>query len=247
MQAPGAADPEKPAYPVGAIVIRYALDHPSLPSIDDLLKHQITLGRTEDGYVAPGGGVRTETLSIEDVSLQPPQKWTSRALYAVSKGILDEMNKQGVIGVTVTPIDTEFAPPGPGDPQWGKDLRKPGQTAVTLLVKVGLVTEMRTIAFGERVAYDNRINAPENRRILENAPVQVYHPDDPERLDVLQDELDDYVYRLNRHPGRRVDLAVAAAQEPGGIALDLLINEEQAVAGVLPGLQHRHGEHVKLA
>ena len=209
-------------------MIRYALDHPSLPAIDDLLKREITLGKTEEGYVAPGGGVRTETLSIEDISLQPPQKWTSRALYAVSKGILDEMNKQGVIGVTVTPIDTEFAPPGPGDPQWGKDLRKPGQTAVTLLVKVGLVTEMRTIAFGDRIPYDDRINAPQHRRILENAPVQVYHPDDPERMDVLRkDELDDYVYRLNRHPGRRVDLAVAAAQEPGGIALDLLVNENK--------------------
>ncbi len=47
-------------------------------------------------------------------------------------------------------------------------------------------------------------------------------------MDVLRkDELDNYVFRQNRHPGRRVDLAVAAAQEPGGIALDLLINENR--------------------
>jgi hemolysin activation/secretion protein len=222
------ADPEKPAYLVGAIVIRYALDHPSLPAIDDLLKREVTLGKTDDGYVAAGGGVREETISIEDVSLQGPQRWSSRALYAVSKAILDEMNKGGVIGVTVTPIDTEFAPPGAGDPQWGKDLRKPGQSAVTLLVKVGLVREMRTIAFGERIPFERRINAEEHQRILDGAPVHVFQPDDPEREDVLRkDELDDYVFRLNRHPGRRVDLAVAAAQEPGGIALDLLINENK--------------------
>ncbi len=225
---PGAADTEVPSFLVGAIVIRYVLDHPSLPSVDDLLKHELVLGKTEAGYVAAGGGVKEEALTIEDVSLQPPQRWTSRALYSVSKAILDEMNREGVIGVTVTPIDTEFAPPGPGDPQWGKDLRKPGQSAVTLLVRVGLVTEMRTIGFGDRIPYDSRINAPQHARILENAPVQVFHPDDAERMDVLRkDELDNYVFRLNRHPGRRVDLAVAAAQEPGGIALDLLINENR--------------------
>lgn len=228
VQVPGEADPEAPTYLVGAVVIRYALDHASLPSVEDLLQHEVTLGKTDAGYVAPGGGVPTESFTIEDISLQPPQRWSSRALYAVSKAILEEMNKQGVIGVTVTPIDTEFAPPTEGDPQWGKDLRKPGQSAITLLVRVGLVTEMRTIGFGERIPYDDRINAPQHARILENAPVQVFHPDDAERMDVLRkDELDDYVFRLNRHPGRRVDLAVAAAQEPGGIALDLLINENR--------------------
>jgi hemolysin activation/secretion protein len=226
--APGAADTETPSFMVGAFVIRYALDHPSLPSMDDLLKHEITLGKTDAGFVAPSDGIPQQTFTIEDVSLQPPQRWTSRALYEVSKAILDEMNREGVIGVTVTPIDTEFAAPGPGDPPWGKDLRKPGHSAVTILVKVGLITEMRSIAFGERIPYDDRINAPQHARILDNSPVQVFHPDDAERLDVMRkDELDDYVFRLNRHPGRRVDLAVAAAQEPGGIALDFLINENR--------------------
>lgn len=222
------ADPEAPAYLVGAFVIRYALDHPSLPAIDDLLKKEVTLGKTDAGYVAPGGGVAEETITIEDVSLQPPTRWSSRALYQVSKAILEEMNAGGVIGVTVTPIEAEFGQPSEGDPRWGKDMRKPGQSAVTLLVKVGLVTEMRTIAFGDRIPFDNRINAPEHKRILENSPVQVFRPDDAERYDVLRkDELDEYVFRLNRHPGRRVDLAVAAAQDPGGIALDLLINENK--------------------
>lgn len=222
------ADPERPRYLVGAVVLKYGLDHPSLPSIDDLLKREVTLGRTEDGYVAPGGGVAEETLTIEDVALQPPSRWTSRALYTVSKAVVDELNRMGVIGVSVTPVESEFAPPGEGDPDWGKDLRRPGQSAVTLLVKVGLVTEMRTLAFGERVPTERRVNSEEHARILAGAPVQVYKPDDPDRLDVLRkDELDDYVFRLNRHPGRRVDVAVAAGAQEGGIALDLLINENR--------------------
>lgn len=221
-------DPEAPAYMVGAFVIRYALDHPSLPAIDDLLRAEVKLGRTDNGYVAPSEGIPTETLTIEDVSLMPPQRWSSRAVFAVSKAILSEMNKLGVIGVTVSPVEAEFGPPGEGDPDWGKDLRKPGNSAITLVIKTGLVSEMRTIGFGERIPFERRINAEEHARILKNAPVQVYAADDPDRLDVLRkDELDDYVFRLNRHPGRRVDLAVAAAQQEGGIALDLLINENK--------------------
>lgn len=222
------ADPEEPAYLVGAIVVKYALDHPSLPAVDDLIKREVTLGRTDKGYVAPGGGVEEEVLTIEDVSLQAPTRWTSRALYEVSKAILDELNQGGVIGVTVTPIETEFAPPGEGDPAWGKDLRKPGQSAVTFLVKVALVSEMRTLAFGDRVPFERRVNADEHVKILDYSPVQVFTPDAEERLDVLRkDELDEYVFRLNRHPGRRVDLAVAAAEEPGKLALDYLVNENK--------------------
>jgi hemolysin activation/secretion protein len=222
------ADNERPSYLVGVFVIKYLLDHPSLPAIDDLLKTEVTLGRTDEGYVAPGGGVPEETFTIEDVSLKPPVRWTSRALYTVEKAILDAMNKAGVVGVTVSPIDTEFAAPTQGDPQWGKDLRKPGHTQVTLLVKVGLVKEIRTIAFGERIPFERRINAKEHERIRENAPILVFNPDDPERQDVLRkDELDDYVARLNRFPGRRVTTSIAPAAEPGGIALDFLINENK--------------------
>jgi hemolysin activation/secretion protein len=227
------ADSERPSYLVGAFVLKYALDHPSLPSIDDLQKVEVTLGRTEEGYVAPGGGVPEETVTIEDVALQPPTRWTSRAIYEVSKAIVAEMNRLGVIAIRVAPDQAEFAPPGEGDPEWGKDLRKPGQSAVTLIIRAGLVTEMRTIAFGERIPTERRINAEEHRRILEGVPVQPYHPDDPERRDVLRkDELDEYVYRLNRHPGRRVDLAIAPGAATGqagdeAISLDLLINENR--------------------
>lgn len=222
------SDPEAPAYLVGAIVIKYGLDHPSLPSIDDLVKREVTLGRTDAGYVSPGGNVEKETISIEEVSLRAPQRWSSRAIFEVSKALLDEMNQRGIIGVVVTPIETEFAPPGENDPAWGKDVRKPGQTAITLLIKVALVGELRTLAFGDRIPFERRVNAEEHAKILDFSPVQIFHPDDEERLDIIEkDVLDDYVFRLNRHPGRRVDLAIAAAAEPDKLALDFLVNENK--------------------
>lgn len=232
-QAPAATpanqpDTETPSFTVGGFVIRYAADNPLLPSVDDLLKRPVKLGRTDAGYIAPVGAADVVTITIEDVSLEAPRKWTSRALFEVSKAILDEMNQLGVVGVTVSPSEREFAAPGQGDQPWGKDIRKPGQTGVTLTVRTGVVTEIRTLAFGERIPDDRRIDAPEHEWIKDNAPVQVYSPDDPERQDLLRkDELDNYIFRLNRHPGRRVDTAIAAGSTPGGIALDFLVNESK--------------------
>jgi hemolysin activation/secretion protein len=221
-------DPEAPTYLVGAVIIRYAVDHPSLPAIDDLMKQEVILGRTDAGYVSPGGGVEEVVTTIEDIALAPPQRWSSRALFEISKSILAKMNEEGVVGVTISPIEGEFAPGDPGDPEWGKDLRRPGQSSITLLVRTGFVTEMRTIASGNRIPEDRRINAEEHQRIIDNAPVQVYSPDDADRADVLRkDELDDYVFRLNRHPGRRVDVSIAAGQENGGLALDFLVSENK--------------------
>lgn len=61
-------------------------------------------------------------------------------------------------------------------------------------------------------------------------------PIDPENSDadqqrdlVNKQQLDDYVYRLNRHPGRRVDVAISSLDQyrPNDILLDYLVNESK--------------------
>lgn len=222
------ADPEQPTYLVSAFVLRYANDHPQLPAIDDLLMRQVKLGWRDGGYVEYTPGEEEATITIGDIALKPPVRFTSRALLAVARAVVDELNRYGIIGVTVSPSDAEFAAPEEGDPEWGKDVRKTGRNAVSLLIRTGIVTELRTIALGERFPGPDRINNPAHAHILNNAPVQVYLQDDPVRQDLLRrDLIERYVFRLNRHPGRRVDIAVSAAQQPGGIALDLLVNENK--------------------
>jgi hemolysin activation/secretion protein len=47
-------------------------------------------------------------------------------------------------------------------------------------------------------------------------------------MDLLKkDALDDYVLRLNRQPGRRVDVAVSGTGEPGEVTLDYLVSESR--------------------
>lgn len=221
-------DSEKPSFLVGVFLLEYDRPHPGFPSIDDLLQAQVTLGLTDDGYVAPSDAVETVTIALVDIPLQPAMRYSSRALAAVQRAVVEEMNAFGIIGVTVSPSETEFEPGGDEDPEWGKDLRRAGQTTLTLFVRAGVVSEVRTLASGDRVPFEQRINHPAHRRIRENAPVAPYSPDDQDRRDLLRkDLLDQYVFRLNRHPGRRVDLAVAAGAEPGSIALDFLVTENK--------------------
>lgn len=223
-----AADQERPSYLVSAIVVKYANEHPQLPAVDDLLQREVRLGWRDGGYVEYSEGEEEANVLLADIAIKPPVRFSSRALLAVSRALVDELNERGIIGVSVAPSDAEFAVPEEGDPAWGKDVRKAGRNAVTLLVRTGIVTELRTIALGERFPGADRVDNPAHARILKNAPVQVYKQDDAERSDLLRrDEIEDYVYRLNRHPGRRVDIAVSAAQQPGGIALDLLVNENK--------------------
>ncbi len=225
---PEGADPERPTYLVSAFVLKYGNEHPQLPAIDDLLLREVKLAWRDGGYVEYTPGEEEAYVVIGDVAIKSPAKFSSRALLAVARAVVDELNRSGIIGVTVSPSDAEFAAPEEGDPEWGKDVRKSGRNAVTFIIRTGVVTELRTIALGERLPGADRINNPVHAHILRNSPVQVYQQDDAVREDLLRrDLIENYVFRLNRHPGRRVDIAVSAAQQPGGIALDLLVNENK--------------------
>lgn len=223
-------DPERPCYLVGAFVIRYAVEHPQFPALDDLMKARVTLGLADGGYTKPSPGVTKATYSIEELCTQPPQRYTTFALFAVQRAVKQALEKDGIFATLVTLSDQEFAPNDArkeGEPQY-TDQRPRGSTAVTLIVRTGVVGESRTIAFGDRVPYEERINNPVHENILKNSPVKVFDPDDPRRADLLRkDKLDDYVNRLNHHPGRRVDLAIAAGERDGELALDYLVNENK--------------------
>lgn len=225
-----APDPEQPEYLVGAFVVRYATQHPQFPALDDLNAATVTLGRNERGFVTPGGGVPTVTYTLEELATQPAQRYTSGALNLVGRAVLDEIMRYGLMGVRVTLSDREFAPrenPGEGEPPFD-DLRPRGQLAVTLEVGAVRVREVRSVAFGPKVPFEERINNPRYERIVANSPVQPFVPDDEQRADLLRtDVLDDYVFRLNRHPGRRVDLGIAAATQDNELILDYYISENK--------------------
>jgi hemolysin activation/secretion protein len=224
--AEDAPDPDAPSILIGAFLIRYQVEHPQYPALDDLMKASVTLGRSDLGFVRPGGGVPTATYTLEELSSQPAQRYTWGAAEMVARAVRDELNRQGIVGVQVVTDDIV------DEEQDGQrvytDVRPRGQTALTLKISSAIVSEVRSVAFGEAVPFEARLNNPRYQRIVDNSPVQVFDPDDQGRYDLLRkDLLDDYVYRLNRHPGRRVDLGIAAADADNSLILDYYVNENR--------------------
>lgn len=173
-----------------------------LPPAKELLDEPIRLAKVDDGFVAPRPGLPTETVLLSDPVPEGVQFYES-ALKRIGEAVVKSFNRRGVIGVYVT-------------------VRILDGVAV-YEVFTTRVAEVRTLAFGDRVAESDRVDFKGHSRIRDGSPVR------PERgTDLLRkDALDEYVHRLNRHPGRVVDISISRRADPGEITLDYLVSEDK--------------------
>jgi hemolysin activation/secretion protein len=209
------------AYNVSELIVQYARSHAGHPALEDVLMISVDLIRTETGFVSPREDVESTPVRLVDLQGVDNVQLYGSAIRKISVAIVDYFNKLGIIGVFVGPDRTQID-------QRGQDIRPEGDTSLRLIIRTAVVAEMRSLASGQRVSDADRINNPVHNRILRNMPVQP--SDGYNDNDLLnKKELDRYVSRLNRHPGRRVDVAVSASEDadPGSVALDLLITENK--------------------
>jgi hypothetical protein len=206
---------------VSEFEIEYARRHPKLPAIEALERTPITFGVEGDVYTAPRPGVKTTKVTLAELR-GTTHEFTAGAIHAISIGLVDAVNQRGVAGVVVAPDEKDFVGTIKTNDRGqivefaGKDLRTGGRKALRIIITTGVVTEVRTVAAGEKIK-GNRVNLAEDKRIRAGSPVQ--------NGDLLNKaEVDDYVLRLNRIPGRRVDVAVAAGTNEGEMTLDYLVN-----------------------
>jgi hypothetical protein len=236
---------EPPKYPVSKFVITYASENPGHPDPESILsKAVVKLGTVGGGYVEPREGVPTVELRVSDIANQPMQRFNLLALSVVVKSIFEAYRSEGLVGVVVDASGDIYLPmrrdPQTGevsldrnDPNVGKDLRpekRPGAaTELHLTVFTGVVTQVRTQATGDRIGPDeDRIDNPAHAWIRDHSPVQPTAAGQEGGDNLLhKGAVDDYMARLNRHPGRRVDAAVSAGAKSGEITLDYIVNESK--------------------
>ncbi len=214
---PVKADPEVDGWsaPVSAFVLTYFRDlevefPAGMPTEEALLSARVRLGRTSEGFVAPRAGVPTVEATIAELNAMGSQVYYASAIKKVSDAVVREFSSRGIIGVTVNRLRSEI--------DEGEDNRG-GRTELTLAIIVGVVDGVRSLATGERLG-DPRVNNPAHAWIRASSPVQ------PGQA-LNRDRLDEYALRLSRHPGRRVDVAVAPGEKRGGITLDYLVLENK--------------------
>ena len=220
--APMPLPEDGPAYPVSEFIPLFVRQHEGLPSIEDVLETHVRLGLTAEGYVAPRVGMPVVLLRLGDLAERPVVIFYASAVQQVLEAVRDTLVAGELMGVFIAPYPEDIS-------DLGEDLRVEGDDSLRLLMTTGIVTELRTLASGERIKAFERINHPLHEQIRRQSPIQpVEAGEEIEDLALLRkDELDRYIYHLSRHPGRRVDVSIAAALEPGGVALDYLITENR--------------------
>lgn len=229
------AQGDGPKFPVSRFVIEYACETGGLPTIEEIGQIQIVLGQTPEGYVPARGGVPTVTTRLGELGGDPAPSFYATALLSINEQIVAYFNGRGIFGVFVTPhtddIQQRIQHDALGKPESLElvDKRPQGTTVLRIPIFVGRVGSVRTVASGERISQEERINNPAHRRILENSPVQgVSAAEGEEAQGLLQKNLlDRYALFLSRHPGRRVDVAVARGEDPGQVNLDYMVAESK--------------------
>lgn len=224
-------EPEKLQFPISKLDISYNTEHPGLPKIEELLAAaMLTVARVDGGFMLPDEGREAMTVSVADLNAglagEPVRKFSRQALREVLVALVREFNRRGLIGVIVEVHQDDLETIKEDGREVWNDLRtEDGRTELRMQIYAAVVTEVRSVAAGDRIK-ENKVNNPAHTRVARNSPVQPENAEDPERRDLLRkDLLDDYVLRLNRVPGRRIDIAITGGAQPGEVTLDYLVRE----------------------
>ncbi|HSI36951.1 MAG TPA: hypothetical protein VK986_25415, partial [Tepidisphaeraceae bacterium] len=225
----------KSVFKVGSFDVRYEVDHPGLPPIADLTAAPIELGETDETFVVPPALERrwlavqaqvgednrhlrfapsnatVRKTTIDELS-RTGGLYHPSAIWAVNEQVRRFLNARGVLGVHAAPADDQAVAMAAGH-----DVPR-----ARLTISIGRVREVRTTAAAAHRPQDAaRTNAPEHAWVAASSPVSAQ----PGRDLVRRELLDEYVFTLNRHPARHVDVAVSSAGYPGEVILDYVITE----------------------
>lgn len=205
-------------YPVSELRLTYASRDRELPPLETFFAVPVELVRTDRGLVAPGvaralgipGEPTRVTIAQINASGGGALEWS--AIEAIARTLVQELRSRGLAVLFVAPASDQID-------QSRKDLRG-SDTVLDLLLYTGRIEEVRSVAVtatGEQVVDRD---AKLDRRVREGSPLQV---GDLAREDILEQ----YLGRLNRHPGRRVTASLARADtaSPNRVSLDFQIAE----------------------
>lgn len=218
-----AASPaDGPVFPLGLLQLRYAEDHPRHPLLDPVMDAMVRLTPTDTGYIAERPDGPVEVFRLGSIGEKGTRSFHASAILMISRSIAQTLNDIGLVGVYVAP-----------DPEqidvFGEDLRLSGDDGLTMVVNTSVVSSTLTITTDDS-GENRQEQLPRQDWIPERAPVRPWDGTGP-RDDLLWlRQIEDYAFRLNRVPGRRIDVAVAAIEdeegEPG-VELEYLISESK--------------------
>lgn len=211
-------DMPAPVFRVGSLELRYATPHPDQPPLDGLVPIEVELRATEQGFAAPRDDEPSQKVVVGGDG--EPVELEASGLARVLAAVVGRLNAMGLYGVDVRPAADDI------DPETERDLRPAGRTALAIDVHTGRIAKIRTIAVGDRIKSDWKIDNTLHEKIRLDSPLQPAGEDLPGTTDLLdRRRLEDYLHRLNRYGGRMVEASLAPGEAPGDVVLDYRVLE----------------------
>ena len=205
-------DIRKGPYEVDMIMIQYQIPHKKLPPVYDLMEVEVTFGVKDEYLISPEKGLPQESYALFEIGRDEDHLFMRSALSEITQSLLRYFNENGIHGIKVSVDPHEI------DRQ-GIDLRDENNKTLTLPIAHTEVKQVRTLSKG-KIPDGDEVDHERHARIKDHAPVQ--------EGDLLaQQELDEYLYFLNRHPNRRIDLEVGSMEGFGLVGIDFLLTEDQ--------------------
>ncbi|MBJ7450146.1 MAG: ShlB/FhaC/HecB family hemolysin secretion/activation protein [Parachlamydiales bacterium] len=204
-------------YPIEKISIAYVDSSKKPINVEDLNHINVLLVKQDDtltGLKDEGQNVAVPINSIGKV-----EKCISvSGLVNIAEQIVQHFTSKGYIGIRV------FLAEGQIDEK-GQDIRKENKDLVFEVLATH-VKDIHTKSQGGR--FENQeVNHPSHTRIAKHFPVKCDSECSIDSNDSVLDgeAMNEYLFRINRHPGRMVTTEITDFATDGSVELELLINE----------------------
>ncbi len=193
----------------------YAREHPGLPAAETLGDVTARLVRVSGGWVAREG--EGSLVRLGDLGAQGGATLYESALKEAMRSVVLWFGERSVVGVLVTPdpargmlLDQDLII------DFRQDVDNP-TTAIPVRVYVPRVTSVSSIASGDRIKTEDRLNSDKHSRVRSGSPLQPYTGEGRRRDLIDFSALNAYAFAKSRHPGRQVDVAIANASDPNAV------------------------------
>jgi len=225
-------------YPVKSIEVMYFDHHKENIPYPKLMQTKVCLTKEDNVFTYDENKSCMQRRLSEFVGLREPEYFDKKALKEISKSLVQYFNKKGIHGVQVKVCYKQIS-------DSGTDLRSSDDLSLKFVVKTAKVGKISTAAHTK----DKEIqkNLKQHRRFIKKAPIKPSDKEYGQKGSLFyKDRLDDYLFYLNRHPSRRVDINIRPLMEDE-IGLEFLVREAKPwflwfnVANT--GTYHTAGEH----
>lgn len=201
------------------LTLKYSGASEGLPTIEELHAVSVTLVSTPEGLAVPAEGESGESYTVGQLCDGTSRRMSIEAVERVCAAVFSVLNERGLVGVLVAP--------DPDRVDWQtREVFDDEDAELSLFIYVAVVGEVRTVASGDRIKESDRVNSSKHEAIRRRSPIQP-ESEDPTKAYISRRQIDDYVLRLNRHPGRRVDVAIAPTASRDKAVLDYLVSENR--------------------